>query len=204
MSKFNPATQEKILQAAEKVFHENGLKGARTTLIAERAGVSRTMLHYYFRSKEDLFQEVLQISFGFFLEKAQLLFTSGQDLKGLIDNFIDLLYEILSEKPGLPSFMVNILNESPELITNLAFIRDENMPDLIEQLLKEARDKKEIQSDISGEDLILNIYGMVAMPFLTAPLIRFKEDRSPEAMQAFIHQRKEMIKSFVWNAIKLK
>ncbi|MEO1652043.1 MAG: TetR/AcrR family transcriptional regulator [Bacteroidota bacterium] len=204
MSKFNPATQEKILQAAEKVFHENGLKGARTTLIAERAGVSRTMLHYYFRSKEDLFQEVLQISFGFFLGKAQKLFTSGSDLKGLIDNFIDLLYEILSEKPGLPSFMVNILNESPELITNLAFIQDENIPDLIEQLLKEARDKKEIQSDISGEDLILNIYGMVAMPFLTAPLIRFKEDRSPEAMQAFIHQRKEMIKSFVWNAIKLK
>ena len=78
-------TQSKILIAAEAVFHENGFKGARTTLIAERAGISRTMLHYYFRTKEELFQEVLKQSFGHFIRFTQQLFVEGLDLKSLID-----------------------------------------------------------------------------------------------------------------------
>lgn len=202
MVKFNQHTKEKILKAAESVFHENGLKGARTTAIAERAGVSRTMLHYYFSTKEDLFHEVLQNTMGFFMGSAQKLFVEIQDLKTLIDKLIDLLCEMSMEKPGLPSFVVNLLNESPELITALPIIQEENIPMLFDRFLEEARAKGEIQSDISGENLMINIYGLTSMPYLAAPLIKFKENRSEADMKAFLEQRKEMIKTFVWNAIK--
>ena len=204
MPKFNQQTKEKILVAAESVFHENGLKGARTTLIAERAGVSRTMLHYYFSTKEDLFNEVLQNTFGFFMQSAQALFVEIKDLKTLIDKLIDLLCDISLEKPGLPSFVVNLLNESPELVTALPLVQQENIPVLFDRLLEEARANNEIQSDISGENLLLNIYGLTSIPFLGAPLIKFKENRSEEDMKDFLTQRKEMLKTFVWNAIKSK
>lgn len=202
MTKFNQHTKEKILTAAESVFHENGLKGARTTAIAERAGVSRTMLHYYFSTKEELFHEVLQNTLGFFMESAQKLFVEIKNLKTLIDELIDLLYDMTTQKPGLPSFMVNILNENPDLLTALPFIQEENIPALFDKLLEEARAKNEIQSDISGENLLLNIYGLTSMPYLAIPLIKFKESRTEEDMTFFLERRKEMIKTFVWNAIK--
>ncbi|MEO1437956.1 MAG: TetR/AcrR family transcriptional regulator [Bacteroidota bacterium] len=201
MPKINPATKQKILDAAEAVFHENGFKGARTTQIAERSGVSRTMMHYYFRTKEDLFFEVLQSSFGFFLQHATNLFEGQPDLRTLINKLIDLISEMLSQKPGLPSFMVNILNEKPELITQLPIIENENLPDRFDVLLDQARQENQIQSNISGENLILNIYGMIAIPYLVKPLIRFKESRSVAEMNTFLEQRKVQLKSFTWNAL---
>lgn len=202
MAQINQQTKAKILAAAEVVFHENGFKGARTTLIAKKAGVSRTMLHYYYRTKEDLFHEVLQNSFGFFVEHAQKIFTAENDLKALIDSLIDLLFEVLMEKPGLPSFIVNILNETPELITNLPIIKEEKLPTLFDAFLKSARKKKEIHSSISGEDLLLNIYGLCAIPYLVAPLISFKENRTETEMDLFLENRRNTIKTFVWSGLQ--
>lgn len=195
-------TEAKILAAAEIVFHENGYKGTRTTLIAKKAEVSRTMLHYYFRTKEELFQKVLQNSFGFILEHAQHLFEGETDLKSLIDNIIDLLCDALSAKPSLPSFVVNILNESPKLITDLSFVQEEHIPHQLDRLLNIAREKGRIHSTITGEDLLINIYGLCVIPYLTAPLIQFKENRNKVEMELFLNNRKSSIKSFVWNGIQ--
>ncbi|MEL6675445.1 MAG: TetR/AcrR family transcriptional regulator [Bacteroidota bacterium] len=203
MPETKSATREKILAAAEAVFHENGFKGARTTQIAERSGVSRTMMHYYFRTKEELFQEVLKNTFGFFLEHAQSLFVEHRDLKTLIDNLVDLFHKVLSEKPGLPSFLVNIINENPALIINLPVAQTEILPALFDQLLAKAREDGSIQSHISGENLVLNLYGMMVMPYLGAPFIQYKEGRSSEDMQDFLRARKETIKSFLWNGLQL-
>ena len=74
MPKIDHDTKEKILAAAEKVFHNNGFKGTRTTQIAEESGISRTMLHYYFNSKEDLFQEVLKNTLGVVMNHTHKLF----------------------------------------------------------------------------------------------------------------------------------
>ncbi len=202
MTKINQKTKEKILAAAEVVFHEYGLKGARTTLIAKKAGVSRTMLHYYYSTKEELFQEVLGNSFGFFLQHAQGLFAAEGDLRTMINQLIDLLYEVLTAKPGLATFMVNILNDSPELITSLPVIQEEKLPARLDELLERARREKQIQSDLSGEDLMINIYGLCVIPYLTAPLIKFKENRSAQEMHNFLAKRKDMIKAFVWSGMQ--
>ena len=202
MTQINQQTKTKILAAAEVVFHENGFKGARTTLIAKKSGVSRTMLHYYYRTKEDLFHEVLQNSFGFFVEHAQRIFTAENDLKALIDSLIDLLCDVLLEKPSLPSFIVNILNETPELITNLPLIKEEKLPTLFDAFLKSARKKKEIHSSISGEDLLLNIYGLCVIPYLVAPLISFKANRTEPEMDLFLKNRRNTIKTFVWSGLQ--
>lgn len=202
MPKLNQVTKQKILTAAETVFHENGFQGARTTLIAKRAGVSRPMLHYYYRTKEELFQEVLQNSFGFFVAHAQNLFSGGSDLRTSINSLIDLLSTVLEEKPSLPSFMVNLLNENPELLTALDFIEQENLPALFDKLLDQAREDNEIQSVITGENLLLNIYGLIVIPYLTAPMIKFKENRDETEMKTFLNNRIEQIKEFVWNGIQ--
>ena len=74
--------KEEIHQAAILEFSENGLRGASTQGIADRAGISKTKLHYYISSKEELYQEVLkkivgtweEIYAGFPWEKVLRLF----------------------------------------------------------------------------------------------------------------------------------
>lgn len=58
MTEYNN-TELSILDAAEAIFLEKGYNGASTTKIAERAGVTHAMLHYYFRTKEQIFLKIL-------------------------------------------------------------------------------------------------------------------------------------------------
>ena len=52
-------SQDRILKAAEEEFLMKGFAGARTTEIAKQAGVTHAMLHYYFNTKEQLFEQVM-------------------------------------------------------------------------------------------------------------------------------------------------
>ena len=77
-------TEEAILKAAEDEFMANGFAGAKTVAIAERAGVTHAMLHYYFRSKRNLYEKVLNEkmelmirSFGVFSSEAMMISSSG-------------------------------------------------------------------------------------------------------------------------------
>jgi AcrR family transcriptional regulator len=56
-------TEEKILEAAKKVFHRKGFEGARMQEIADEAGINKALLHYYFRTKENLFDDVFKAAF---------------------------------------------------------------------------------------------------------------------------------------------
>jgi AcrR family transcriptional regulator len=66
MSELN--TEEKILQAAQIVFSKTGFSGARMDDIAKEAGINRALLHYYFRSKDKLFELVFHKNFMEFVE----------------------------------------------------------------------------------------------------------------------------------------
>ena len=60
-------TEEKILKAAEEVFVQKGLDGARMQEIADKAGINKSLLHYYYRTKDKLFSKVFKIISHIFL-----------------------------------------------------------------------------------------------------------------------------------------
>ena len=99
MPKIDHDTRQKILAAAEQVFHGNGFKGARTSQIAEVAGISRTMLHYYFSTKEALFQAVLEDSLGTVVTHLKKLIDQGESLEKVIENLVNVLCDLFDEKP---------------------------------------------------------------------------------------------------------
>jgi TetR/AcrR family transcriptional regulator len=202
MPKIDHDTKEKILAAAEKVFHANGFKGTRTTLIAEEAGISRTMLHYYFSTKESLFSEVLQNTLSTVFAHLKNIIGSNKDLNSLIENLVDVFADLLEEKPGLPSFIINILNESPQMAYAFAHSKQDTVPFELEEILKIAKLKGEITENITGEDLIMNIYGLCAMPYLGATYIKVMENRTDEEMVNFIRERREKIKELILKGIK--
>lgn len=202
MPKIDTDTKDKILAAAEKVFHANGFKGTRTTLIAEEAGISRTMLHYHYSTKEALFQEVLNKTMTVVWGHIKRLLTEDKNLEALVAHLVDVIADVLEEKPGLPSFLVNILNENPDIALFMAANQEDTIPKQLDELLKKARQNNEVATDMTGEDLIMNIYALCSMPYLGMPYIKAKEQRDDEGMKVFIKQRKEVIKTFILRGLR--
>jgi TetR/AcrR family transcriptional regulator len=202
MPKIDTDTKEKILAAAEKVFHANGFKGTRTTLIAEEAGISRTMLHYHYSTKEALFQEVLNKTLSTVFSYMSRLLTEDKNLEELIAHLVDIIADVLEEKPGLPSFLVNILNENPDISLFLAASQNDTIPKQLDELLKMSRQNGEIATNMTGEDLIMNIYALCSMPYLGMPYIKAKEKRDDEGMKVFIRERRGAIKAFILRGVK--
>ncbi len=186
-------TQQLILDAALQEFHLHGFNGARTSRIATRAGISRTMLHYYFSTKEALFEAVLNKTFNAVLPHIQRVAQEGSDLFAMIETLVKVLSDMLEENPGLPSFVVNILNERPDLLLNLGYAQEENAPGLLEPLVEKARQNGQIRQDILAEDLVIHIWSLCTGPYLVSTYIAAKEKRNEEAMKAFIRRRRKAV-----------
>lgn len=198
MPKIDHDTKEKILAAAEKVFHRNGFKGTRTTEIALEAGISRTMLHYYYSTKEELFQEVMNKTLGIIFPHLARLMEQNLDLVQLMSLMIDTLCDLFETKPTLPSFIVNVINESPDVVNMLATSSEDDFPHRLEALLNAERQKGiAINEEITGEDLMMNIYSLCGTPYLGYSYIKTKENRTDEQMMELMRQRRQKIKNLM-------
>lgn len=202
MPKIDHDTKEKILAAAEKVFHRNGFKGTRTTEIALEAGISRTMLHYYYSTKEELFQEVMNNTLGIIFPHLARLMEQNLDLVQLISLMIDTLCDLFETKPTLPSFVVNVINESPDVVNMLATSSEDDFPHRLEALIMAEKQKGvAINEEITGEDLMMNIYSLCGTPYLGYSYIKTKENRTDEQMMELMRQRRQKIKDLMLKSL---
>jgi TetR/AcrR family transcriptional regulator len=200
MPKVDHDTKDKILRAAEKVFHRHGLKGARTGMIAEEAGISRTMLHYYFSTKEALFQEVLNETMQAVLARIKQPIGVEESLEKVVENLVTVLSDLFLAKPTMPGFVVNLLNEAPELY--LFAMQQDDLPRLLDRLMAEGKAQGRINENLNGEDLLLNTIAVCSIPYLGAAYIAVKEGRDEAAMQAFWQERKAKNLRFISQGIR--
>ena len=121
--KVNKNTEAAILEAAESLFKTNGFKGTTTTMIAGQAGVTHAMLHYYFRTKEQIFVKVLD---GYFLKmhnELRMLMSPG---KGMVETVLDVtasLFDFMQMHQGEIRLLLEIAANRADLLEkyNLPF-----------------------------------------------------------------------------------
>lgn len=195
-------TAAKILRAAEEEFMEKGYGNAKMMSIAARAGVSHSMLHYYYRSKEKLFQMV-------FDEKAQLIVGilegihgRGFDLKDVIAQFVRNQFNLLMENDRFVWFIINELIHNEENMTKVIDIVKSKLSDYLlwfNDVLTKEIESGRIRS-ISGRSLIMNIISLNASSFLCIPVLK-KLEPEMDINEYLINRREENVE-FIWNAIK--
>ena len=115
----NTDTEKVILEAANEVFQKKGLSGARMDEIAKEAGVNKALLHYYFRSKERLFERVFSEAFGQFFQKIIHLLESDLPLDVKIYRVVDMYSSMLLHNKNLPLFILGGIRDNPGLIAGL-------------------------------------------------------------------------------------
>ncbi len=95
-------TRDKIFRSATQVFEEKGYSGARMQEIADRAGINKALLHYYFRSKDQLFMAVFQVLIRKMFEKIIAIFSGRPLLQGKNKTVPRSAYRLPYKEPQTP------------------------------------------------------------------------------------------------------
>lgn len=110
-----------ILEAAEEEFLSKGYSGAKTTSIAKKAGVTHAMLHYYYRTKENLFQKVFQQKVRMIGDSFEVIFDENLPFETVVKKFTEKHFDFLMKNPELINFVQNEVRANNE---NIVILRD--------------------------------------------------------------------------------
>lgn len=196
-------TEKRILQSAKEIFHKKGLQGARMQEIADAAGINKAMLHYYYRSKDKLFEAVFNDAAGQFFPKVFELLNSEMPLFKKIEYFVENYIEMLIQNPFMPVFILTEISQNPE---HFAKVFDEHklkVPEMLIRQLGEAMEKGEI-IPMDPRHLMLNMLGMCVFPFAARIPVTKIMKFSDEEYIKFMEERKKIIPQFIINAIKAR
>ena len=194
-------TEEKIFEAAFKVFQLKGFKGARMQEIADEAGINKAMLHYCFKNKELLFEAVFMNAFGKLAPQINEIFKSQDSIFEKIKKFTDRYISFVMDYPFLPQFIIQEMNNNPEFVTK--FLKKENRPDptkLIHQIENEI--KLGILKPINPKQLLIDIFSMTVFPFAAQALLKGMIQVSNEEFMQLMEERKKYIYEQIITSIK--
>ena len=196
-------TENKIIDAAKKVFINKGMDGARMQEIANEAGINKALLHYYFRTKSKLFEKIFSIVFGEVLTVLEQAASNESDFEQFLDDFIRQYIKLLKSKPFIPQFVIHELNRKPERI--VAQIQNKNV--IKQQLFNiiEEAVKEKIIRPIQPVHLVTNILALCIFPFVAKPIIKgFALDGDEKKYKNYIDERPDEVVAFVKHAVLLK
>jgi AcrR family transcriptional regulator len=197
----NSNTEEKILEAAMLEFSEKGMAGARMQEIANRAGINKALLHYYYRSKDKLFAMVFQIVFKAIAPKFTTILQGDSDIFAKIRAFVYEYITLISSMPHIPVFILHELSSNPDRLSEMVLGVNINFDDLKKQVEAEI-DAGRIKP-IAVEDLLINILSLCIFPIVAKPIIKpVLMGNDSSAYNQMIERRKIQAAEFIINAIK--
>ncbi len=194
------STEEKIKQAARKIFTQKGYAAARTRDIAEEAGINLALLNYYFRSKEKLFDMVMGEQMQQFIRGMRGVFhnedkTLIQKVTEMADNYI----ELLKANPDLPIFVLSEIRANPE-----KFAAKMN----VKSVIANSHFMKQIAEETKGKlhpiHFLMNIMGLVVFPFIASPLLKTIGNLKHSEFNNLMEERKKMIPIWIKAMLKAK
>lgn len=187
-------TELRILHAAEREFMAKGFNGARTTSIAEAAGVTHAMLHYYFRTKEKLFHRIIFEKINILKEVlGRPLDITDLPLSELIRNLINRHLDFLRSNPDLPHFIVSEIYSNPEHLTMILKKIQAIAPSIIARLqekINRSADKGECRR-LDARSLLLDITSLNIFAFLANPIINAAMGNMMIDLDSFVETRKK-------------
>jgi AcrR family transcriptional regulator len=196
------STEDKILTSAQKIFHNKGFTGTRMQEIADTAEINKGLLHYYFKSKEKLFESVFNIALKQMLGRLNLTLKEDTDLFTKIENLVENYITVLSKNTFVPNFVFQEINRNPEFF-NEKFKELKTLEGIkiFEKQIKDEIAKGSI-IEINPKQLIINIISMSIFPFMAKPMAKGILDITEKEFKLIIEERKKLVAQFTINAIR--
>lgn len=198
------STEEIILETARKHFVKNGYAGTRLQEIADEAGINKAMLHYYFRSKEKLYQEILSQTLDFVFPKFAETMGFPGSFWERVEKIVHTYTQLLMEHPEIPMFIMSELSQKQERFVVELKKRSLYFPAMqsfFMEMMKEMSEGK-IRT-VSPPQLILTIIGMTVFPFMAKPVFRTVLEISDSDFDKLMKEREAFTNEFIRNALRV-
>lgn len=187
------STEERILEAAVQEFMTKGYAGARTTAIAEAAGVTHAMLHYYFRTKDKLFDRIIESKIGTLRDI--MLASLGDPTIPLFDKIksaIETHQDFIAANPELPRFMINEVLSRPDRMPKVIEQLKHHTPLVVQSLQRQIDEYADrgLCRRVDAGILMLDIVSLNIFPFSAKPMVNALLGGMMENSQAFVEARK--------------
>ncbi len=199
----NLNTEEKILEAAQQIFVRSGFEGSSMQKIADEAGINKALLHYYYRSKEKLFEQAFAKIFRHFIPRAQEIFNSEIDFFDKVRLLVSSYIDLLMNNPLVPAFILQEINRNPDLLYQTITQAGVDPSFFFIHAEKEIAAGNIVNTD--SKNLFINILSLCIFPSAARPLMQrlvFRNDQ--RSYEIFLEERKTEVANFIINAIKRK
>ena len=193
-------TEQTIKDAAKKVFLINGLKGARMQAIANEAGINRAMLHYYFRTKDKLFEVIFSEAMAEMNQRIGGISTSDLPILKKIEHLVYGYMESASSNPEFDLFIINEFRQNPSYFDEM--MKTSNAGTVMKTFVQEinkAVEKKEILGDPS--QIFLSIISLCIFPFAAKTMVRTMLGHSEKEYTKLLQERKAFLVNFIIKGI---
>jgi AcrR family transcriptional regulator len=193
--------EEKILEAARQVFIAKGMSGARMQDIADAAGINKAMLHYYFRTKEKLFEKIFLDAFETLFPKLGSIIESKETVFRKIEMVCEEYINQLRLMPYLPVFVISEMNRNTDVFLKHVWSRKKTPLKAFVEMIHGAIKKGEIKP-VDPLQLLLNILSLCIFPSMARPLFQHVAGISKKGFDEMLEERKKSVSQIIIQSIK--
>lgn len=185
--------EQRILDAAASLFIEQGFARTTTGQIAELAGCNQALVHYYYRTKDKLFEKVFEEKKDMLVSNLLAIDDTEADWEKRMANIVGAHFDFYRENPGLVPFIFRELLSNPDRIDSLLDKLKQNTSAVFDRL--EAELNREVEKGtirpITLTDLMFTIVSLNIAPFLVMPVLRNRLNLSDEEVPALLDARRQ-------------
>lgn len=193
-SKIDKSTEQSILEVAERLFLEKGYALTSTTEIAKAVGCNQALVHYYFRTKENLFNTIFENKFrSLFQQIFNVNYSDDLPFLDKVRKMIEVHFDLLYENPRIPALIMNELSRQPDQL----LILKEKLHAIPEQLFEKLSNELQVEikagrvRDINAVDLIITVVSMNVALFTIFPIASKVLNFSEEQIKMLLYHRRE-------------
>jgi len=191
-------TEKLIKEKAKILFFKKGFLNATTQEIADEAGVNRALIHYYFRSREQMLDVLLDETLQEKKDRVRNILTSALPFREKIANYIDTIVDYGLRYPYLDNFIISETARRPEKIKMFCAKDKFKSSDMIREALEKEVKKGKI-APVSAEHFMVNLISLCNYPLLAKSVIQSIHGLTDTAYRKFLVERKRIIFRTIFN-----
>lgn len=194
-------TEQKIKEAARKVFKQKGFAATRTRDIADEAGVNLALLNYYFKSKKELFNVIMFETIDTFKKTiVEFLNDETLDFESNLQRLVNSYTDLFLQEPELPMFVLSELHNRQQEIVQKINPKSIIIGSAFERKMRNLL----IDEQIDTTQIFINIMSMVIFPFAGRPIVQNICGSSEADFLNLIEKRRTLIPKLIIKMIQVE
>lgn len=196
--------EEQILLVAKELFMQFGYEGVSTTQVAKAVGCNQALVHYYYRTKQNLFKIICQQEIQKMLKILADIPQEDISFEDFIEKIIEAQIGFLKNNPDAPFFIIGELRHNSEVLKMMRELFSEFGKEILSKIrmFVEMKQRKGELNDVSVEDLLIDIVSLDVMSFVGQVLFTQILEMDSQTQEAFLERRKTHIKKLILSNIK--